>query len=101
MDNFALNIKILESASDEIRIFETEHFDLNTYMPYWERLIAAAKLEFMNRVFQELPHIVFTNKECNAILEHENFLDLCWRTWIDEENSIYGTIEMVVEYLVD
>ncbi len=93
-----MKIAIMEMAAEELKNFK---MGVNEKSPSWLILARRAKYEFMNRVFLELPNIIFNEEESEAILEQGGFLEFCWEMWTGNEGSIQETMECVAEVMVD
>lgn len=93
-----MKIAIMEMAAEELKNYK---MGVDEKSPCWLVLARKAKYEFMNRVFLELPNIIFDEEESEAILEHGGFLELCWEFWNEYEESIQETMECAAEAMVD
>ncbi len=93
-----MKIAIMEMAAEELKNFK---MGVNEKSPSWLVLARRAKYEFMNRVFLELPNIIFNEEESEAILEQGGFLEFCWEMWTEYEGSIQETMECTAEAMVD
>ena len=93
-----MKIAIMEMCAKELDDYV---MGIEEKSPHWFVLARKAKFEFMNRVFLELPNIIFDEEESEAILEQGRFLEFCWEFWTEYEGSIQETMECAAEAMVD